>query len=410
LKENAIILARQAVTPSLATNRGAGRGDNGCTRSSAERSLVAGMANAHVKCEVISPFSGTSAWLPVFAVRPVVLKRINKTWSTQWHRYWHRLALEQNLFARLSKHQPNAIIAQCPVSARAALNVRRELGLSVPIILVCHFNYSEANEYREKGELRSNAAFQAVIDLETQVLRRVDKVIYVSRWAQAMVENDRGIWPRSSDVIWNGIPGDEPAAPTERSALGLVDQDIVLLNVGSLEPRKNQIGLLDQFARIVQQFPQTKLLLVGDGPDRTAIEKKVAALGLADRVKCLGFRTDVPSLLAMSDLYLHYARLENCPVVLIEAARAGVPAATVPAGGAGEILDAIGAGVLLDPQHLDGSTRAIAPLLADANLRRETGERARAGFVNRFTQAAMVREYVRALQSVGASLSVAEVA
>ena len=373
------------------------------------RSLVSGMREANVQCEMVSPFTGSVAWLAVFAVRTLLLNRLNKTWSTQWHRYWHRRALERNLRARLCRHQPNAIIAQCPVSALAALNVRRELDIAVPIVAVCHFNYSEASEYRDKGELRGEAAFQAVIELETDVLRRVDQVIFVSNCAQAMVEEDRGIVPKSSAVIWNGISGDMATGAIQRSALraklGLSERDVVLINVGTLEPRKNQLALLDQFARIATEHPAAKLLLVGDGPDRQSIVQKITAMELGERVKCLGFRSDVPALLAIADLCIHYARLENCPVVLLEAARVGLPAAAVPAGGAAEILGALGAGVLLDPDDLDKSARTLAPLLTDPALRREMGERARAGFFERFTQQAMVREYLAALQSIGAAVT-----
>jgi glycosyltransferase involved in cell wall biosynthesis len=371
------------------------------------RSLVTGMTRAGVHCDVVSPFSRNPLWLPVFAVRPLLLKRLNQTWSTRWHRYWHGMALQQNLLMQMRCEHPKAILAQCPVSARAALNARAALGLEVPIVAVCHFNYSEASEYRDKGELRGQPAFRAVIDLEVDVLSRVDKVIYVSQWARKMVEHDRAITPKSSAVVWNGISDEPLAQPLDRAALGLSDQDVVLINVGSLEPRKNQIGLLDLFARIAQAHPAAKLLLVGDGPDRDAIQWKITSLGLQDRVHCLGFRSDVPALLAISDLYVHYAKLENCPVVLLEAARAGVPAATVPAGGAAEILAALGAGVLLNADA-EKSLQSLMPLLKDAAARREMGRCAREGFLSRFTQDAMVRHYLAELHSAGAALSRAE--
>jgi glycosyltransferase involved in cell wall biosynthesis len=429
MNTDALVLARKPIAPIAPRSDAGDRRVVGSTRNTGSlliatinriegetgihahtHSLAEGMSRAKTNCEVIGPFSGSAAWLPIFAVRPLVLNRLNKTWSTRWHRYWHRRALECNLRTRLARQMPDAIIAQCPVSARAALNVRREMSLNIPIVAVCHFNHSEAAEYREKGELQSEAAYQAVIDLEGEVLRRVDKVIYVSQWARTMVEGDRGIRPRSSAVIWNGVARDEAVTPIDRSTLGLNAQDIVLINVGSLEGRKNQLGLLDQFARIGKAHPSAKLLLVGDGPDRNAIEKKINTLGLSDRVQCLGFRTDVPALLAAADLYVHYAKLENCPVVLLEAARAGLAAAAVPTGGSGEILQAIGAGVLLHETDLDRSVRSISRLMTEPDFRREMGQRARQGFLDRFTQDAMTRAYIEALRSVGASLGTAEAA
>src|SRR5437870_2784896 len=63
--------------------------------------LAAGLRDAGVTCDVVSAFHGSAKWLPVFAVRPLLLHRINKTWSTFWHRRWHRAALHENLRRRL---------------------------------------------------------------------------------------------------------------------------------------------------------------------------------------------------------------------------------------------------------------------------------------------------------------------
>ena len=61
--------------------------------------------------------------------------------------------------------------------------------------MVCHFNYSEATEYRDKGELASQRYFDSVLAMEKQVLESVDRVIYVSNWAQHVVEEERDIHP-----------------------------------------------------------------------------------------------------------------------------------------------------------------------------------------------------------------------
>ena len=80
-------------------------------------------------------------------------------------------------------------------------------------------------------------------------------------------------------------------------------------------------------------------MLVGEGPDRSAIENKVRTLGLMDNVVLLGHRNDVPALLGAADIYVHYSSLENCPVVLLEAGRAALPVAAIPAGGVPESSD-----------------------------------------------------------------------
>jgi hypothetical protein len=110
------------------------------------RMLAEGLRAAGATCDVVSPFSGSKLWLPIFAVRPLLLKRMNKTWSTLWHRRWHMAAVRENLRRRLAKSPADVIVAQCPVSAKAALDARAALKLTCPIVLVCHFNHSEAAE------------------------------------------------------------------------------------------------------------------------------------------------------------------------------------------------------------------------------------------------------------------------
>src|SRR4051812_722679 len=136
-----------------------GEGDTGVHTHT--RVLEGGLRDAGVTCDVVSAFSGSRKWLPVFALRPLLLHRINKSWSTLWHRKWHRAALRENLMRHATRpsssksavQPPDAVLAQCPVSARATLDVRAAIGADFRIAMVCHFNHSEAAEYRDKGEL-----------------------------------------------------------------------------------------------------------------------------------------------------------------------------------------------------------------------------------------------------------------
>lgn len=361
------------------------------------RMLANGLRDAGVSCDVVGPFTGSKKWYPIFAIRPLLLYRINKTWSTLWHRKFHAAALRENLRKRLAANGADAIIAQCPVSAKAAMDVRRELGLQTPVVMVCHFNGSEATEYRDKGELAGDDRFRAMQALEKEVLESVDRVVYVSDWARRNVENDRHINTRSSAVIWNGTSAKTQATSARRGELGLSDDDVVLVNVGSIEPRKNQISLIDLFAGVHDAFPNTTLVLIGDGAQRSAVEAKVAARGLNGSVKFLGHRKDVESILPVADVYVHYATLENCPLVLIEAARASIPVAAIPAGGVPELQKALDCTFELDPADIPGSIERLKPLLMNAEFRRACGARARAAFERTFTQESMTQAYINAL-------------
>jgi glycosyltransferase involved in cell wall biosynthesis len=114
----------------------------------------------------------------------------------------------------------------------------------------------------------------------------------------------------------------------------------------------------------------------------------------------LGHRRDVPSILPLADLYVHYASLENCPLALIESARAGLPFAAVPAGGVPELQTALGCRIDLTPHDLRQSLDNVRPLLENAEMRRQQGQIAREKFVATFTHQAMTRAYVEALSTI----------
>ena len=193
-------------------------------------------------------------------------------------------------------------------------------------------------------------------------------------------------------------PASPPPAPSPASGSGWRPTTWCCMNVGTLEPRKNQVGLVDLFAHVSKEFPRARLLLAGDGPDRPAVEQQVREAGVEDRVKLLGMRSDVPALMSLADLYVHFAKVENCPVVLLEAARAGLPIAAVPVGGVPEVLGKIGSGVSLDAGDHPASLDVLRPLLMDAALRAESGHRARVGFSRHFTREAMVAAYLDLLR------------
>jgi glycosyltransferase involved in cell wall biosynthesis len=360
------------------------------------RMLASGLDAAGVRCDVVSAFDAGPLWLPVFAVRPLLLKRINSTASTLWHRKWHMTALRAALLSHVKTQPPDVIVAQCPVSARAALEMRDETGGKFPIVLVCHFNHSEAAEYREKGELAGEDRYRDMLAFEDRVLEEVDRIIYVSAWARGNVEETRGLRTKSSAVVWNGVDETVPPAMT-RQQLGLSDGDLVLMNVGSLEPRKNQLGLLDLFATIHSQYPASRLVLIGDGPARGDVAQKIAEMNLQSAVTLLGHRRDVPALLPLADLYIHYAALENCPLALIEAARAGLAFAAVPAGGVPELQQALACKYELQPHDLRASMDNLRPLLDNTELRKAAGAQAQQKFKATFTRDAMTQAYINAL-------------
>jgi glycosyltransferase involved in cell wall biosynthesis len=371
------------------------RPQGGSGLQSHTRYLAEGLRQAGARCSIQTAFTGSRLWYVLFAVRPLLLRRLNRNWSTWWFRYWHTAALRRNLSRYLERHDVDLVIAQCPPAAAAALDLRARLGRSYKVVMVVHFNVSQAWEFEHRGELTSRRLARRMDELERRVVAAADGVIYVSDWARRLVEQDRGLTARRSTVVWNGLPPTDGGDPLDRRELGLGAGDLVIANVGVLEPRKNQLGLIELFERIAARYADTRLLLVGGGPQEATVRARVEERGLSGRVLVLGAATNVDALLRLSDLYVHYADMESLPLAILEAARARLPWAARAVGGIEELARVLGGGILLDPDDPDASLVALRPLLEDRGLRLRLGSEAHETFERHFTHAAMARAYLR---------------
>jgi glycosyltransferase involved in cell wall biosynthesis len=206
-----------------------------------------------------------------------------------------------------------------------------------------------------------NSEFGApgVFRLANRVLvPRTDAVIAFSPVHRDALAGDEGIPLERIAVIPNGIelarlPAD--ARARARAAMGASETERLLVHVGRLSPVKNQ-RLAMETLRLLPG--QVRLVFVGDGPDRAALEAAAAELGVADRTTFLGFRDDAALLVAGADVALVTSRNEAMPLAVIEAMVAGAPLVSTPWAGAAAMLGAGRYGLL---------ARAATPdALADA--------------------------------------------
>lgn len=110
-----------------------------------------------------------------------------------------------------------------------------------------------------------------------------------------------------------------------RKNYGINDNDLVIGHVGRFYPPKNHIFIIDIFEKIIKNGRNSKLLLVGDGPLRTKIEKEINNRGLRENVIFTGVRKDVPNLLQAMDVFLFPSLYEGLGIVSIEAQATGLP-------------------------------------------------------------------------------------
>lgn len=151
-----------------------------------------------------------------------------------------------------------------------------------------------------------------------------------------------GLMPEDKAVtVYNGLPLSRFADSGRgalRQLLGLAPGQRLLVSVGRLNPAKAQELLIDAFARLAPSHPDLHLVLVGDGPQRAALEARAAEQLCATRIHFTGARSDVPALLRDADVFALSSRTEGFSIALLEAGCAALPVVATAVGGNGEII------------------------------------------------------------------------
>jgi glycosyltransferase involved in cell wall biosynthesis len=168
-----------------------------------------------------------------------------------------------------------------------------------------------------------------------------------------------------------------------RAELGLDARDVVLVMVSVLLPVKAHDVALDAVARLREDFPRLRLVIVGEGPARPAIER--AARSLGDTVRLTGFRGDVMEILDAADVLIHPSRADAFPMTLVEAIAAGLPVVSTRVGGIPEIVGEDSGLLIESPPSPEALADAVATLLSDADLRRRMAAAGQRRFEAEFT-------------------------
>jgi glycosyltransferase involved in cell wall biosynthesis len=210
------------------------------------------------------------------------------------------------------------------------------------------------------------------------IARGSNAFIAVSREdRRRMIEIER-IDPKTAVFVPNGIPPLPPASQRDvRAELGIGADDPVVVSVGFLRRPKTMDVLIEAVARIAPRFPGLKVLIVGEGADRPIYESLIERLGATETIKLLGLRSDVPDLLAASDVAVLSTDSEGSPLSVMEYMDAGLPVVATRVGGIPDLIDDGVEGLLVEGQDPEGLGNSIARLLSDPAEARRMGERAR---------------------------------
>jgi glycosyltransferase involved in cell wall biosynthesis len=217
--------------------------------------------------------------------------------------------------------------------------------------------------------------------------RLADRIVTVSNAARKHLVAAWDLRPEKIEVLPNGVDADlfRPQAERQqlRRELGLTGAPIVAF-VGGFQMWHGLDRLVESFCHVLQAAPQARLLLVGDGPARPAVERQVAELGLDTAVTITGFvpQAQVPQWLAAADIaVLPYPELPGelwfSPLKLYEYMAAGKAIVASRAGQIAEILEDGHSGILVTPGDVAALSQTLLRLIADPALQRRLGRNAR---------------------------------
>jgi glycosyltransferase involved in cell wall biosynthesis len=234
--------------------------------------------------------------------------------------------------------------------------------------------------------------------LYRQLFGRCDLLVYVSE-NQRRYWRERGIHPAADEVVHNGIDTDwytdsRPAAAqlAFRLGLGFAAEDLVIGICSALRPEKAHGDLLGAIARLRAEGIPAKGLLIGDGPEREAIERRVARLGLQPHVRITGVQADIRPFVSACDVMTLVSRSETFSLAVLESMSLGKPLVVTARGGAGEQVIHGQHGFLFEPGDVGALTSHLAALRS-APLRARLGAAAAQRARELFTVERMVSRF-----------------
>jgi glycosyltransferase involved in cell wall biosynthesis len=206
----------------------------------------------------------------------------------------------------------------------------------------------------------------------TAVTAMLDEAVPTVDAFVTLTDADRADYQRRyPGTLVRRIPNPSPFQRREQAS---ADAKVVVSG-GRLVHRKGFDRLIDAWAPLATAFPDWELHIYGKGERRPQLEAQIAALGVGDSVRLMGYTPDFDRVLADAGIYAMSSRIEGFPMVLLEAMSHGLPLVSFdcPRGPA-EIIDDDVTGRLVKDDDLDGYTHALGEMMSDVGRRRRMGD------------------------------------
>jgi len=225
-----------------------------------------------------------------------------------------------------------------------------------------------------------------------------DRVTAVSHFLKQRAEAAFGI-TRPIEVVYNFVDP-QVFAPRRRSGVRLAPpQSRIVMHASNFRKVKNIPTVIEVFSEVRKRVP-SKLVMVGDGPEKASAEHQARELGLQRDVLFLGNQDMMEELLPLADVFLLPSSSESFGLVALEAMSAEVPVVASNVGGLPEVVKHGVTGYLHDPANHSGMVESVLRLLTDEPRRRAMGRRGRKVASERFSVDEMVDRYIRVYESL----------
>ncbi len=197
----------------------------------------------------------------------------------------------------------------------------------------------------------------------------IDRFIAVANEHKRYLMDVEGLDESKIVVIHNGVDVERyhPGAPdaTLKDVFGIDENERVVVTVASLNPYKGIDVFLRGAAEVLRSAPDTRFIIVGDGPERPSLESFAADLGIAERVTFTGIRSDVDAILRLGCVFVLPSRTEAFPNVILEAMATGLPVVSTDVGSVGELVFDDETGIKIPVDDASALSGAVGDLLAD---------------------------------------------
>lgn len=219
------------------------------------------------------------------------------------------------------------------------------------------------------------------------------RVCSVSETVRQFFRKKVGMEPDRLSVVGHGVAA-APAKLRQREEFDIPDRDFLVATASRLDPGKGIDDAIETVARLRREGHPVTLLVAGDGTLKASLERRVRELKVADHVRFLGWRDDVPELFTAADLVVHPSHLgEGMPNVVLEAMAAGRAVVATDAGGTREAVVDRETGFLVGKGDLQNLYDKMKNLMIDRDLLQRMGKEGKKSAEEHFSISRMVEGY-----------------